>query len=142
MKEFEFLEHTADVYIVAYGEDLPTTFENAAKAMFEVMTDTSKVSPKVKRFVSVDGFDLFSLLYSWLEELIYIFEVEHLFLSKFKVLEIVGADDGYMLNGEVYGEPVDVKRHIIKIGVKAVTYSQMEIVDRPGNCVVKFVLDV
>ena len=40
-KRFEFLEHTADAYIIAYGKDLAEAFENAALAMFEVMTNTA-----------------------------------------------------------------------------------------------------
>ncbi|RLE53057.1 MAG: archease, partial [Candidatus Methanomethylicota archaeon] len=66
-KAFEFLDHMADVYIAAYGRDLKEAFENAAKAMFEVMTDISTVNPKVKREIRVEGFDLESLLYEWLE---------------------------------------------------------------------------
>jgi SHS2 domain-containing protein len=46
--KFEFLEHTADVYIAAHGQTLEEAFENAALAMFEVMTDTDKVSSDVE----------------------------------------------------------------------------------------------
>ena len=45
---FEFLEHTADVYIRAYGKTMEEAYENAALAMFEVMTDLIK-SPRCKR---------------------------------------------------------------------------------------------
>ena len=37
--KFEFLEHTADVYIAAYGKNLAEAFENAAFAMSNVMTE-------------------------------------------------------------------------------------------------------
>ena len=63
MKRFEFLPHTADVYIAAYGRTLEEAFANAALAMFEVMTDTSRVEPRVSKRVRVEGFDLESLLY-------------------------------------------------------------------------------
>jgi len=46
---FRFLEHTADVYVAAYGETLAEAFENAALAMFETMTDTENVKPQEKR---------------------------------------------------------------------------------------------
>ena len=48
MKKFEFLEHIADAYIAAYGKDLAEAFENAALAMFETMTDTARVEPKIE----------------------------------------------------------------------------------------------
>ena len=33
MKKFEYLDHTADIGIRAYGQDLKDLFENAAEAM-------------------------------------------------------------------------------------------------------------
>ena len=41
--KFEYLEHTADVYIAAHGATMEEAFGNAALAMFEVMTDTEKM---------------------------------------------------------------------------------------------------
>ncbi|MFZ8794378.1 MAG: archease, partial [Acidilobaceae archaeon] len=67
---FEHLEHTADVLIEARGSSLSEAFETAALATYEVMTDTSMVEPKVKIEVEVEGYDLFNLLYRWIEELI------------------------------------------------------------------------
>jgi len=141
-KAFEFLDHMADVYIAAYGRDLKEAFENAAKAMFEVMTDISTVNPKVKREIRVEGFDLESLLYEWLEELLFIFEVELIVFSEFRVKRIERVNGKYVLEAEAFGEKFDPSRHPRKTGVKAVTYSLMEIVDKPGECVVKFVLDI
>jgi len=46
MRDYEFFEHTADVGIIARGNTLEEAFSNAAKAVFEVMTDTSKVEAK------------------------------------------------------------------------------------------------
>ena len=53
-KRFEFLEHTADLYIAAYGRSLEETFENAAYAMFEGMTDLAKVQPRQEDRVEVE----------------------------------------------------------------------------------------
>ena len=43
-KQYEYLEHTADVKFLAYGKTLEEVFENAALAMFNVMIDTGKIS--------------------------------------------------------------------------------------------------
>ncbi|RLI20378.1 archease, partial [Candidatus Bathyarchaeota archaeon] len=59
--------------------------ENAAMALFEVMTDTEKVSPSVVREIEAEGHDEKSLLYDWLEKLIIEFETEGLLFSKFEV---------------------------------------------------------
>ncbi len=42
--KFEYLEHTADVYIRAYGKTMEEAYANSALAMFEVMTDTDKIA--------------------------------------------------------------------------------------------------
>ncbi|MCJ7808130.1 MAG: archease, partial [Dehalococcoidia bacterium] len=38
-KRFEIIDHTADVGIAAYGEDLKEAFANAAYALFSMMLD-------------------------------------------------------------------------------------------------------
>lgn len=60
---FEFLEHTADAFIAAYGRDLPEAFENAAVAMFDVTTQVEMVRPKIEDQVEVEGSDEYALLY-------------------------------------------------------------------------------
>ena len=81
---FDFLEHISDIYIAAHGKDLKQSFENAALAMFEVMTDTSKVSPNLEKVIKVKGEDQKNLLYNWLEELLFIFETKGILFSKLK----------------------------------------------------------
>jgi SHS2 domain-containing protein len=76
--KFEFLEHTADVYIAAHGKTLEEAFENAALAMFEVMTDTETVSPDLEDSVEVEAEDEYALLYSWLEALLVKFETQNM----------------------------------------------------------------
>ena len=141
-KRFEFLEHTADAYVAAYGADLAEAFENAALAMFDTMTATKNVRPKVEETVEVEGDDKQALLYNWLEKLLVRFEVNGQIYSRFKVLKIGKAEDGFRLEAVIYGEPFNPKRHIQKVGVKAITYHQMEIQESPQGVVLKFVLDI
>ena len=54
-EKFEFMEHTADVYVAAHGANLAEAFENAALAMFEVMTDTAKVAANARGFAHCGG---------------------------------------------------------------------------------------
>ncbi len=142
MKRFEFLEHTSDAYVAAYGRTLEEAFENAALAMFEVMTDTSKVEPRERFEVSATGFDLYSLLYNWLEELLIIYYVNNVMLSRFKVREIAREGEEYRIAGEAYGEPFDPSRHEQRVEVKAVTYSLMEIKEKDGEYEVRVVFDI
>jgi len=141
-KGFEFLEHTADVYIAAYGRDLAEAFENAALAMFETMTNIDAIQPKIQEVLEVKGEDKQALLYNWLEELLVRFEISGRLYSKFNVKEIKETRDGYKLRAEIYGEPFDPIRHEQKVGVKAITYHRMEIKETLRDVTLKFILDI
>jgi len=139
---FEFLEHTADAYIAAYGEDLAEAFENAALALFETMTDTESVKPANERTITAKGEDKQALLYNWLERLLVLFEVERMLFSKFRVSKIQKNEEGFRFEAKAYGEPYDPQRHRQKVGVKAVTYHRMEVNEALSGVVLRFILDI
>ena len=66
---FERIEHTADLAIRVWGDDLPGMFVNAARALFALM---SEAPPTVlhERRVVVESVDTQALLVDWLNELI------------------------------------------------------------------------
>ena len=140
--KFEFLEHTADVYIAAHGATLAEAFENAALAMFEVMTDTEKVSPEVEDSVEVEAEDEYALLYSWLEALLVKFETKNTLYSKFKISSIDETAEGFRIKAKVWGEKFNAEKHTQKVGVKAVTYHRMEIIKAIDNVRLEFILDI
>jgi len=141
-RKFEFLEHTADAYVAAYGKSLAEAFENAALAMFEVMTDTGKVEPKVEEEIEVEGEDEKALLYSWLEALIVKFDTTGNLYSSFEIKKIEQTPEGFKLKAKVYGEPFNPEKHSQKVGIKAITYHQMEILKKHDKITVKFILDI
>ena len=141
-KRFEFLEHTADVYIAAYGATLEEAFENAALATFEVMTDVRKIAHKIEEAVKVEASDEQALLYSWLEQLLVNFETKGNLYSDFRISKIEKTKDGFMFTARIRGEPFNPAKHPQKVGIKAVTYHRMEIDKKPGRVSVKFILDI
>ncbi|MEM2249432.1 MAG: archease [Candidatus Bathyarchaeia archaeon] len=141
-RNFEFLEHMADAYIAAYGRNLAEAFENAAAAMFEVMTDIEKVNPKNEDYVEVEAADEHALLYNWLEELLVKSEINEMLYSKFKISEVTKTADGFRLKAKIWGEKFNPEKHPQKVGVKAVTYHQMEIIQESDKTTVKFILDI
>jgi SHS2 domain-containing protein len=140
--KFEFLEHTADVYIAAYGKSLEEAFENAALAMFDVMTDTEKVSPDIEDSVEVEAEDEYALLYSWLEALLVNFETKNTLYSKFKISSIDETSEGFRIKAAVWGEKFNAKKHTQKVAVKAVTYHRMEIIKEIDKVTLEFILDI
>jgi SHS2 domain-containing protein len=140
--KFEFLEHTADVYIAAYGKSLAEGFENAALAMFEVMTDTEKVSADVEDSVEVEAEDEYALLYSWLEALLVKFETKNMLFSKFKISNLDETSEGFRIKATVWGEKFNAEKHAQKVAVKAVTYHRMEIIKEIDKVTLEFILDI
>lgn len=140
--KFEFLEHTADVYVASYGKTMGEAFENAAVAMFEVMTDIKTVKSKLEESVLVKGRDELELLYNWLELLIVNFETKNKLYSKFKILTLKKKVGFFSLTAKIWGEIFDPKKHVQKVGVKAITYHRMEIIKESNKVTLEFILDI
>ncbi len=141
-KTYEFLEHTADAYVAAYGENLAEAFENAAVAMFDVMTEVETVNSEIEDSIKIEAEDEYSLLYSWLEALLIRSETHGMLYSRFRVLRIAHSAKGFQLEAKVWGEKFDAKKHLQKVGVKAITYHRMEIFKEAKKVTLKFILDI
>ena len=140
--KFEFLEHTADVYIRAYGRTMEEAYENSALAMFEVMTDTDKVALLREEPLEVEAEDQYALLYDWLEALLVKFETEGMLYSKFQITDWKETEEIFKFKAKVWGEKFDSQKHPQKVGVKAVTYHRMVIIREKDRVILEFILDI
>jgi len=138
MKRFEVLDHTADIGLIVNGEDLKALFENAGEAFFHLITDLRKVRRRTERRIEIRGESLERLMVDWLSELLDLHDVEKLLFKGFKV-ESVGEDG---LRAMVRGEPFQEGVHVIKTGVKAVTYHQIEVRKENGRWRAQIILDL
>lgn len=127
-KRFEVIDHTADIGIAAYGSDLKQAFGNAAYGLFSLMVDLKGVGDDLCRQVEVEAENKEDLLVAWLNELIYLFEVEGILFKRFVVDELTETK----LRSRCYGEGVDPRRHEIKMGVKATTYHMLKVEEDNG----------
>ena len=82
--KYDYFDVTADIGFYAYGNSLEEAYENAGLAMFNVITDISKVKKEESREFEIVSEDLVSLLYDYLEELLFLQDTEFLFFSDFK----------------------------------------------------------
>jgi SHS2 domain-containing protein len=141
--KFEFLEHTADVYVRACGVSMQEAFENAALAMFETMTKTAKVAQEVEDVVSVEAEDFYALLYNWLEVLLVNSETKGMLYSKFHIVDWVETVDSFKFTAHVWGEKFQSEKHVQKVAVKAVTYHRMAVMqENERSVVLEFILDI
>lgn len=136
-KEFEILEHTADTGVIAYGKDLKEAFANAAKGMFSLITSLDKVEEKESRVIEINSSDQDSLLVDWLNELIFLFDVDNIIFSRFIINQIHNTS----LKAVACGEKIDPLRHEIKTGIKAATYHMLKIVESE-TCIVQVIFDI
>ena len=138
MRRFEFLDHTADIGVVVYGENLQALFENAGKAFFHLITDLRRVRPRTERRIEIEEESLDRLMVDWLSELLYLHEVENLLFKGFTV-ESVGEQG---LKAVAKGEPFQEGVHVIKTEVKAVTYHQIAVREENGNWRAQIIFDL
>ncbi|NPA47397.1 MAG: archease [Thermococci archaeon] len=142
MRAWEHYEHTADVGVRGYGSTLEEAFEAVALGLFDVMVNVERVEPRECRAVEVEEEDLEALLYSFLEELLVLHDMEGLVFGDVEV-EIEEKGDGYRLRAKACGEPLDPGRHEPKEEVKAITYHDMRIEKLPdGRWMAQFVPDI
>ncbi len=128
-KEFEILNHTADVGIIAYGSDTNEAFANAAKGLFSLITELDDVEEIEYRDIELTAPDQESLLVGWLNELIYLFDAENMLFKRFDIARLSQTH----LKARSYGHKVDSAKHKLKMGVKAATYHMLKIDESNGS---------
>jgi SHS2 domain-containing protein len=136
-KDFEFIDHTADVGVIAYGDDIRQAFANAARALSSLIAEPGDLQEALYRDIEVTADDEEGLLVAWLNELIYLFDAEGLIFKSFDISSL----SSRQLRARAYGEKVDPARHQLKTGVKAATYYLLK-VDRDNGIRVQIIFDV
>ena len=141
-KQYEYLDHTADIKFRAYGKTREEVFENAALAMFNVIIDTEKVSGDTAREICLKSPDLESLLVDWLSELLYLFEVDEIVFRKFRVEKIREEKGEYSITAQALGEKYSLESLPFETEIKAITYNQLEITKTADGWKAQVVVDI
>jgi SHS2 domain-containing protein len=142
MGKYRFLEDTAiaDAAFEAEGDSLEDLFEACAQATFEVMAETKTVEPRDREEIRLKSEDLEGLLFNWLAELIYLKDLKATAFSKYRIK--IDKTNGYRLKASIWGEVIDVKKHRVKVDVKAVTYHLLEVKNKDNMWTAKVILDI
>ena len=135
---YELLDHTGDLGIRVWAADVRGIFQEAARALFDIITDLEKVEVHVDVEIAVEGLGQEELLVAWLSELLYLYEVEGLLLCDFTITDI----DEVSIQGVAMGEEFQETRHDIKTSIKAVTYHQVEIQQQDGGWQAQVIFDI
>jgi len=126
--KYEYLDHTADVQLHSWGNDLKEAFENVAIAMFGYMTEIDSVDMCNKINIEAQGDDMESLLFHFLDEWLFLFSAEPFFIPR-KIVITSFDRESFKIKCTGYGEEFDLQKHPQGTEVKAITYSAMQIYD-------------
>lgn len=122
----KFLDHTADVFFVAKADTLPALFNECALAVEETMVEVSKVKLKEKVKILGESTKVESLLFDFLDELLFFKDYRQLVFSKFDI-DIKESNGKYSLVCQAQGEKIDFSRHEPKVDVKAITMHEYKV---------------
>jgi len=144
MKRFEFLKHTADVKIRIYGKSIEKIFENSAYSLRRVILRNKKCKGREKNKeelkkekIKVSGKDYLSLLYNFLEELIYLVDTKDFIIKKIESIQL----KKFNIKSSIIGEKFS--KYKLTNNVKAITYNEMSLNKKKDNSFsAEFVLDL
>jgi SHS2 domain-containing protein len=136
MKKFKFLEHTADVKFQAYGKNLKEVYENSGLAFISLVYQGKIKNVKTKK-IKLKGKDLESLMYNFLEEILFLIDSEGFLAGNSKVKIDEKKKE---LVAEFSGD--NIKNYKAEMAIKAVTYNEMFVKKTKSGWVSQVVLDV
>jgi SHS2 domain-containing protein len=137
-KKFRFIDHTADIGVVVFGESLPELFQHAAQSFFSVVTEPKTIHEVETHSFSLDAPGLEELLVSWLNEFLYLFETQGLLFSRFEIKNL----NQEHLEAIACGEKYTAEKHPIKRIIKAVTFHQLTIQKQRGRWKTQIIFDL
>jgi SHS2 domain-containing protein len=144
MPKFRFLPDVAiaDVCFEAYGKTLGELFANAALATEEVQVDTKAVKPKAERAFELEAADPKTLLFDFLQELVFYKDAELLVFSRFDV-KVVKKSEGYALAARLQGDSIKAADPThMRTDVKAVTLHMFTVEQAKEGYKCRVVLDI
>jgi SHS2 domain-containing protein len=128
----------ADLLVEAAGETLGEAFANLALGMFNAMTPIGDIAEEEEFVVEAQGDDLESLLFNFMDEFLYLNDVEFLVPRR---MEVSVDEKSFHAEALCVGERFSRDTHETGIAVKAVTYHMMEIKHVDGGYRVRMVFD-
>jgi SHS2 domain-containing protein len=135
---YEVFEHTADVGLHAFGDTRQELFIHAAQGMESLMVAPEQVRVVTSRQVMAEGHDTVSLLITWLNELIFLFDTEYLLFRDFEIDTLTQTH----LVARAFGEPYDAQRHELASAIKAVTWHEASVVQSDGKYKARIIFDI
>ena len=147
---FEKIEDTEPFYgeiaecagVWATGKTLEGMFESSGLAVINTQVkDLNSIKNKVRKTITVEAENIELLLFSFLQELIFLKDAKLLLFNKFDIS--INENKGkYKLKSKAYGEKLDMKKHELLADVKAVSLHNFKIRKTKSGWKAEVILDV
>lgn len=137
MKKCEQLDISGDVGLRIRGKDAKELFERAASCMFELITDTSEITPTERKNITLSADSYESLLVLWLNELIFLFDTYNFIGTVFSV-----QIENTTLKAGISGGIMDADVHERRLLLKAATYHTLSLTRSTGSWEATVIFDI
>ncbi len=138
MKNYELIEHTADIAIRVKGKDLKDLFKNAALAIFQISAEKQVTEAKRQKEISItqkaDNLD--ELFVNWLNEVISLSAAKGLIFEDFQINKLSEN------NLEAIAIGSDINNYKINSEIKAATYHELHIEKTNSGWQAEVIFDV
>jgi SHS2 domain-containing protein len=135
---YELFEVEADVGVRAWAPTLAEAFAQTALGVFSLVVPPEDVAERETREVRAQGDGLEALLVSWINECLYVHEIEGFAVHRVTVTVTPAA----FVHGVLHGEPIDPDRHRLGTVVKAATFHGVAVTAHSDHHETRLVVDV
>ena len=141
MKNYEIIDHTADIGIRVGGGNLAELFSNAAMAMFDIIAEVGSstrqiTNSPISTSVKLKADSLEELFINWLNELLSLSAIKGLIFFDFKIKKI----QENFLESEAVGQ--NIENYRVNTEIKAATYHQLKIEKTTSGWQAEVIFDV
>jgi SHS2 domain-containing protein len=135
---YEHFEVEADVGVRGWGPSRATAFEQIALGVFALMVAPEEVEAYETREVRAQGETPEALLVNWINECLYIHEIEGFVVQRVEMVVL----ERERLHAVLHGEPIDPARHPPGTVVKAATMHGVQVSLSGNHHEARIILDV
>jgi len=135
---YTVLDHTADLGIRVQGSTIQDLFERAALAMMQIMVSSKTAEKSNKIRISLESEDSEELMVHWLGEILYLLHGEKEVVIQIKIDTI----SPLHLDATLTTVPFNRDLHEVLCEIKAVTFHQIEVIEKNKRWEARIIFDL
>ena len=135
-KNYRYFDHTADLGVEVWGENLVALLINIGKAIFETQIH-GRINATRKKTIVIHSESPQDLFIDWCRELLFNFSVSSFIPHQYEI-----SINDNSLQAHLKGDTFDPKRHRVKLEIKNPTYHDLKLYAQEGKFYARIIFDV